>query len=107
MSNHTWENYDENEYFIKFLEIHPYLVHSNMNNDYNKKKLKFQKYLLKEILDNNMTKQEMVGKYNLLILKENEKYSTIEHIKQEQKKIINNISTKINNDILEFIENLY
>ena len=81
--------------------------YSNINNDYNKKKLNFQKYLLKELLDNNMTKQELVDKYNLLIIKENEKYSTIEHIKQEQKKIINNISTKINTDILEFIENLY
>lgn len=44
MTNRTYEEYDENEYFLKYLSIHPILIYSN--NDLDKYKRKYQEYLL-------------------------------------------------------------
>ena len=53
MTFHTYERYDENEYFIKFNKIHPYLSYSNDEHD--KKKLKFQIILLENLKNDIIT----------------------------------------------------
>ena len=46
----THERYNENEYFVKFLQIHPYLTYSTVPRD--EKKLKFQLNLLEKLNKN-------------------------------------------------------
>ena len=93
MHSHTYEKYNVNEYFLKFLAIHPLLTYSNKKLD-NKKK-EYQLYLLdcfnKEIINYD----ELESKYNNIIAIEKKNKQHLEDIKYQHKQIEKNI--EINN----------
>ena len=63
MTFHTYENYNENEYFLLFHNIHPILIYSN--NEYDKKKKEFQIKLLNDYKDNKISKKQLEINKNL------------------------------------------
>lgn len=65
MCSRTYESYDVNEYFLKFLTIHPILVYSP--HKINQKKKEFQLYLLDEFNKENITYDELSNQYNKII----------------------------------------
>lgn len=93
MNCRTYELYDENEYFIKFLNIHPILIYSNKLIDI--KKLEYQTYLLKLLKNNTITLDELKKKYNNILKIENELKYKLCIIKELNKKIENNHNTQL------------
>ncbi len=67
----THERYDENEYFIKFKAIHPYLYYAT--DEYNILKQEFQIKLLDKLKKKEIDIIEFTNHYNQLIIKENNK----------------------------------
>lgn len=98
----THEVYDEHEYFIKFKNIHPYIYHSK--NEYTIKKREFQIKLLENFKNNIITEEQFKDIYKIVIIKENNKYDHLERIKSEQKKIIENESKEIDNEIINYMD---
>jgi hypothetical protein len=103
MSFPTHEKYDENEYFILFNQIHPYLYYAN--DEYNLIKREFQNTLLNNFKNNKITKIELNSLYNEFIKKENEKFFYIENLKQHYSELIKSEETKLNTDILNYATN--
>ena len=101
-SYHTFEVYNENEYFIKFKAIHPYLHYAN--DKYNLKKKNFQIKLLEKFNNNLITDDQLKKMYTLLILKEHDKYTHLEQLKTIHKKIIKYEENEMNDDIINYIE---
>ena len=64
MNSKTHELYDEDDYFLKFLNIHPILTYSN--NKIDNKKKDFQLFLLNKLHKNEITYDMLKNKYNLL-----------------------------------------
>ena len=95
MTNRTYEEYDENEYFLKYLSIHPILIYST--NTFDKYKRKYQEHLLSLFNLEKITYDELNNKYNLLLRIENNNNIVLEEI-QEKHKIIEN-KIKKNNEI--------
>jgi uncharacterized protein YfkK (UPF0435 family) len=100
-SYHTHENYDENEYFIKFKEIHPYLYYANDN--YNIKKKEFQVKLLNNLKSSIITDEQFTEIYDLVIKKENNKYKYLEQVKSEQQRIIELCKKEIDTEIIDYM----
>lgn len=92
MTNRTYEDYDENEYFLKYLSIHPILIYSNNNLD--KFKRKYQEYLLNLFNLEKITYDELNNRYNLLVRIENNNNIVLEEIQAKHK----NIEKKIKNN---------
>jgi hypothetical protein len=101
-SYHTHEIYDENEYFIKFKEIHPYLYYST--DKYNIKKKEFQIKLLDNLKSNMINDDNFKEIYNLVIKKENNKYAYLEQIKYEQRKIIDLEQKEFDKEITDYMD---
>ena len=97
----TRENYDENEYFMTFMSIHPYLTYAET--DYDKKKLSIQYNLLTKYKNKEITESELKSIYKKIIIKENDKISTIENLKSQHNKIIEDLTNVINADLLNFL----
>ncbi len=95
MTNRTYEEYDENEYFLKYLSIHPILLYST--NDFDKSKKKYQEHLLNLFNLKHITYDELNNRYNLLLRIENNNNIILEEIKAKHKSIENKI--KKNNEI--------
>jgi hypothetical protein len=95
MTFSTHENYDENEYFLRFHNIHPILIYSN--NEYDKQKKELQIKLLDEYKNNKITKEQLEINYNMLIDIERQ----YEH-KQIQKNIKENNEKLLINYIKNF-----
>ncbi len=95
MTNRTYEEYDENEYFLKYLSIHPTLFYST--NNFDKYKRKYQEYLLNLFNSEKITYDELTNKYNLLLRIEINNKIILEEIQEKHKSIENKI--KKNNEI--------
>jgi len=65
MCERTYERFDENEYFLKYLSIHPILIYSLKEVD--KKKKELQLFLLDEFNKENISYDELSEKYNIII----------------------------------------
>ncbi len=104
MSFQTYEQYDENEYFIKFLRIHPHLSYAD--SPYNKKKLEFQISLLNKLNDKIINIEQFKSLYTKLIEKEKENYIKIEDLKFYYQNIVNELKNETNNEIINFIDNI-
>jgi hypothetical protein len=104
MTNSTYEQYDENEYFLKYLSIHPILIYSN--NEYDKNKKKYQEYLLnlfnKEIITYEILKQ----KYNNLLNIEIQNKILLDEIKEKHKIIENDILNINYKNLINLCNNL-
>lgn len=97
----THEQYDENEYFINFLRIHPYLSYANK--PYDKKKLEFQINLLNKLNDKIISIEELKATYTKIIEKEREHCIKIETLKMEHQTIIKNLKNETDNNMIDFI----
>lgn len=96
------EQYDENEYFIKFLRIHPFLSYANK--PYDKKKLDFQINLLNKLNDKIINIEELKAIYNKIIEKERDQRIKIETLKIEHQNIIQNLKNKTDGEIICFMD---
>jgi len=97
MNSKTWEMYDNDEYFKKFLRPHPQLQYHNDDNDlYNLQNILTDKYNKKVY-----TKDEVISIYNNYVEKKNEELTLIyseehrlkeylKYFKQNKKQITNN-----------------
>jgi hypothetical protein len=99
MTFSTYERYDENEYFLKFLTIHPILLYSTDKYD-NHKKL-YQQYLIDLFNTEKLTYEELENQYNKLIKIETENKIILEQIKVQHTKIEENIIKTMNNNLIE------
>jgi hypothetical protein len=98
----THERYDENEYFIKFKDIHPYLYYAT--DEYNILKKQFQIKLLDRLEKKEIDNVEFVNIYNQLIIKENNKSYYIESLKLQYKNDIQIKENNLNCEIKDFME---
>jgi hypothetical protein len=105
MTFHTHENYDENEYFLIFHNIHPILMYSNNKYDIKKKELQIK--LLNDYNDNKITKNELKINYNLLLKVETQYKILLDTIECEHKKIQKNIKENNENLLINYINKLY
>lgn len=101
MTSPTYEQYDENEYFLKFRQIHPYIYYSK--DEYCVEKRKFQIKLLEKLEINEINDEQFKEIYLLLIKKENDKFAHLEDIKQIHKNIIKDEEDIINKDINDYM----
>lgn len=99
MNSRTYELYDENEYFLKYLTIHPILIYSNKPLD--KKKLEYQQYLLDRYNNKFITYNDLQQKYNNIYNIERKLKNKLIDIQVLNKKIENDIK---NNNELQLIK---
>ena len=108
MNERTYEMYDIDEYFIKFLRIHPYLQYATDN--INVKKLNLQTVLLDKYFDKLLTKIQINEIYQNIIDKENQNSIHLHEIelsfKQSLEKIKNNNNINLIDNI-DYILNMY
>ena len=97
----TYEQYDENEYFIKFKAIHPCLIYSK--DVYNFQKKEFQLRLLNKLNANEITYDQLKEKYSELMKQENEKNNYIENLKDYYKICVDTENKSLEYSILQFM----
>lgn len=85
MCERTYERYDENEYFLKYLSIHPILIHSLKKVDQKKREL--QLYLLDELNKKNISYEELNKKYNIIIEHERQGKIVLDTLRYQHKNI--------------------
>ena len=102
MSSHTWEHYDENEYFITFLKIHPRLPYCN--SIYSQKKLQFQIQLLNNFKKEKINIEQLRESYKIIIEKELEKKIILGNMQMIHTQEINNIKNDYNTIIIDMFD---
>jgi len=85
MCERSYERYDENEYFLKYLSIHPILIYSLKEVD--KKKKELQLYLLDEFNKENITYDELNEKYTIIIEYERQGKIVLDTLRYQHKTI--------------------
>lgn len=105
MNCKTHELYDENEYFLKFLIIHPILIYSNKPQDLHKKK--FQQYLLDKFNKEEIDYDQLKHKYDIIVNYEQKNKIFLEQIKEEQNQFFNKIKEYNINRISNVYDILY
>lgn len=104
MNCKTFEMYDENEYFLKYLAIHPFLTYSI--EPLNIKKLEYQKELLNQFNLENITYDELKKNYVKILNIEKMYTNKLETIKLLNKKIEDEIYQNNNKQLIELYSNL-
>jgi hypothetical protein len=94
--------YNENEYFLKFLAIHPFLTYSE--NILDNKKKRYQLYLLDQFNKEIINYDELQTKYNKIIEIEKNNKQHLEDIKYQHKQIENNIENNNINNIIQLFD---
>lgn len=102
MEGHTYEKYDYNEYFIKFLQIHPQLIYANNKFDLIKKK--FQITLLKLLNENKINKEKLINIYKKIETIENNNKNILMNLEYLQKYTIKELSSDLENKLIQNIE---
>lgn len=98
MDCRTHELYDENEYFLKYLNIHPILRYSNR--EFDKAKKEFQINLLDKFNKELINYDELINIYqNALKIEQNNKILLC-NIQEQHKKIEEDISNNMSNDLI-------
>jgi hypothetical protein len=94
--------YNENEYFLKFLAIHPFLTYSKKLLD-NKKK-EYQLFLLDQFNKEIINYDELQTNYNKIIDIENNNKQNLEDIKYKHKQIEKYIENNNNNNLIQLFD---
>ena len=102
MSPRTYEIYDINEYFVKFLKISPVLQYRN--DEYHTKKYELQSKLLKKLYENEITVETLRNTYEDVIQRENDKKKEIWDLKIHAQNIIKEIEDKLDQDLIQAID---
>ena len=97
MNCRTYEQYDENEYFLKYLNIHPWILYSIKKNDINKKN--FQYSLLDKFNKEIITYDELKKNYQLILNIERSNKQLIADLQYKHKMIEEQCEEIINNNI--------
>lgn len=105
MTFSTYERYNENEYFLKFLAIHPILQYSNDKFDIAKKTLQLS--LIKKFNEEKITYDELESKYNVLVNIENKNKNVLDQLKDTHNTIEENIKNILNNNLIEICNNIH
>lgn len=101
MDGHTYEKYNENEYFIKFLQIHPYLHYSNNKYDLIKKKLQIN--LLKLLNENKINKEKIINIHKKIEQNENNNKNILCNLENLHKKVLLELSSDLENQLINDI----
>lgn len=97
MNCRAYEMYNENEYFLKYLSIHPWLRYATKPNDINKKL--FQLQLLEKFNKEEITYNELKNRYEIIINVENNNKELISKL-QFKHKCIEETCEELNNNNL-------
>lgn len=97
MNSRTYELYDENEYFLKYLSIHPWLRYSTKPTDINKKL--FQLQLLEKFNKEEITYDELKNRYEIIINVENNNKELISKLQLKHKRIEETCEELNNNNL--------
>ncbi len=103
MNLRSYEYYDENEYFLKCLKIHPFLIYSDKSHEIKKKE--FQLYLLNKYNLKEITYGELKQIYNNMINFELNQKTYLEDIKKKHKEIEKQILETNNNNLYNLYNN--
>ena len=102
----TWENYDEDEYFLRFHRIHPILIYSE--NEFDKQKLNLQDKLLIALQNKKISMDDFTKKYKkiskMCINKKIKKDTTEYEYKQLMKTKLEEIEIQENKNIMNEFE---
>jgi len=101
MNCRTYEQYNEDEYFLKYLAIHPWILYSNQPNDFNKKQ--FQIFLLDKFNKEIITYDELRDKYSTIMNAEKQNKQLLSELHYKHK-LIEDKCEEFNNNNLN---NLY
>jgi lipid II:glycine glycyltransferase (peptidoglycan interpeptide bridge formation enzyme) len=99
----TYERFDEDEYFIKFFQIHPYLSYANADDEFNKTKLDLQRRLIETHGEGKYSKEKCLKVYTDLLDLQIKNKIFISTTEAEMKDMLKNIKKSMNeNNILHF-----
>lgn len=104
MSYQTTDLYNEDEYFIKFKNIHPILYYSNKIYDIKKKE--FQIQLLQQLTNDQITNDELNEKYNNFISLELKYKIIIDTIEYDHTQILNNMKKKYEDILINYLDSI-
>jgi hypothetical protein len=104
MTFSTYDQYNENEYFIKFLRIHPHLSYADI--PYTQKKLEFQLNLLDKFNKKIITKEQLIVLYNKLIKKETKEIDKISDITLKYQNDIKELKKMKDINCINFIDTI-
>lgn len=102
MCERMYERFDENEYFLKFLNIHPILSYSLKEVD--KKKKELQLFLLDEFNKENINYDELSEKYNTIIELERQNKIKLDELRQYHKNIEEMMKTTYETTIINIYD---
>jgi len=102
MCSRTWEEYDINEYFIKFLRISPILLYST--DTYNLKKIIYQRNLLDKLHKNKITNDELRKQYQKVIDKEIQKKIHLENFRLKINNVVKLLENQQYNNLIKEID---
>ncbi len=104
----TYERYNEDEYFLIFLRIHPYLSYHHEKSNVSSKKYEIQCKLLNEISENIISKDDAKKIYEEISLKcqaNRQKLADVECFHRRCMEMeITKAKTKYNEKLCEFMD---
>jgi len=104
MNERTYEMYNEDDYFMKYLSIHPYLVFSAKLHDI--KKREYQTYLLDLFNMEKIDYDELCNKYKIIQRVELSNAHMINVIKADTKKQIEKLENIQNQELINLCNSL-
>lgn len=106
----THERYDEDEYFVKFFQIHPYLTYVKEDDELNMLKLKIQRQLI-ELSGSGgneakYSKEKCLKVYEQLTQMQRENRILISNTEAEMKQLLKNIKNSMNENMIRHYQNI-
>jgi hypothetical protein len=102
MCERTYERFDENEYFLKYLTIHPILIYSFKEVD--KKKKELQLFLVDELNKENISYDELSKKYNTIIELERQNKIKLDELRDYHKNIEEMMKTSYETNMIKIYD---
>jgi len=104
MNCRTYELYDENEYFLKYLNIHPILTYSDKELDKVKKELQIT--LLNKFNNELISYEDLQKIYEDILKIENNNKNILYDIQEQHKEIEEKIHKNIENNLIIYFKQL-
>lgn len=104
----TYERYDEDEYFMRFFRIHPYLSYVNEDDEINQLKLSIQRRLIELSNDKNIdfSQDKCIEKYSKLVNIQTDNKCFLAKTEAEMKKLLKSIKNEMNNNTIDRFKNI-
>lgn len=104
----THERYDEDEYFVRFFKVHPYLSYVKEDDELNMLKLKIQRQLIESNGSDDVvhSREKCINVYNTLIKMQNDNKKFIIDTEFEMRQMIKNIKNEMNKNMITRFQNI-